>query len=51
MAYLVEHADGRAITGKDRVLDILPTAIHERRPIFLGSASDVNEVESLYRAA
>ena len=48
MAYLVENADGRAVTGKDRVLDIHPTAIHERRPIFLGSADDVDIVEKLY---
>ena len=48
MAYLVENADGKAITGKEKVLDISPTAIHERRPIFLGSADDVDAVEKLY---
>lgn len=48
MAYLVENADGKAITGKERVLEIHPTAIHERRPIFLGSADDVEVVEKLY---
>ncbi len=48
MAYLVENADGKAITGKGRVLDIQPEAIHERRPIFLGSAEDVEIVEKLY---
>ena len=48
MAYLVENADGKAITGKERVLEIVPKAIHERRPIFLGSADDVNVVEELY---
>lgn len=50
MAFLVEHADGRAITGKERVLDILPTDIHQRRPIFLGSAQDVDAVYKLYAA-
>lgn len=49
MAYLVEHADGQAITGKERILDILPTKIHERRPIFLGSARDVARVAELYK--
>ena len=48
MAYLTEHADGLAITGKERVLDILPTEIHQRRPIFLGSLSDVEAVQQLY---
>ena len=51
MAYLVEHADGKAITGKERILDILPTNIHDRRPIFLGSADDVQRVAELYKGA
>ncbi len=49
MAYLVEHAQGRAVTGKNSILDIQPTDIHERRPIFLGSAKDVERVEQLYK--
>lgn len=51
MAYIVEHADGKAITGKERILDILPTKIHERRPIFLGSAKDVARAAELYQQA
>ena len=51
MAYLVEHAGGKAITGPTRILDIVPTNIHERRPIFLGSARDVEAVEVLYKEA
>ena len=51
MAFLVEHADGKAITGSGRVLDILPTEIHQRRPIFLGSAQDVERVEQLYNSS
>ena len=50
MAYLVEHAQGKAITGKGSILDIVPTDIHERRPIFLGSIKDVERVEQLYKA-
>lgn len=50
MAFLVEHAAGRAITGKERILSIVPTEIHQRRPIFLGSAVDVEEVSKLYAA-
>ena len=50
MAYLVENADGKAITGKERVLDILPTEVHQRRPIFLGSSSDVDAVGKMYAA-
>lgn len=46
MAYLIEQAGGKASTGKIDILDIVPKAIHERSPIFLGSAKDVDEVLS-----
>ncbi|KAL3147454.1 Fructose-1,6-bisphosphatase, cytosolic [Trebouxia sp. C0009 RCD-2024] len=48
MAYLVEQAGGLATTGTQRILDIVPTQIHERRPIFLGSKEDVHRVEVLH---
>nr|XP_045601472.1 fructose-1,6-bisphosphatase 1-like isoform X2 [Procambarus clarkii] len=48
MAYLVEQAGGKATTGKMPILDIVPTDIHQRTPIFLGSADDVQEIIDLY---
>jgi len=48
MAMLIEQAGGKASTGNLRVLDIIPTKLHERRPIFCGSKEDVEEVERLY---
>nr|XP_053639121.1 fructose-1,6-bisphosphatase 1-like isoform X1 [Cherax quadricarinatus] len=48
MAFLVEQAGGKATTGKMRILDIVPTDIHQRTPIFLGSAGDVQEIIDLY---
>lgn len=48
MAFLAEAAKGAAITDSGRVLDIVPTDIHQRRPIFLGSAEDVKRVEEVY---
>jgi len=48
MAFIVEQAGGKAISGTQRVLDITPTKLHERRPIFCGSSQDVEEVEKLY---
>lgn len=50
MAYLVESAGGRAITHEGPVLDILPTSIHERCPIFLGSRVDIEELEAFLHA-
>ena len=50
MGWLVEQAGGAATNGKDRILDIQPTQLHERVSVILGSR---NEVERLtqYHAA
>jgi len=48
MAMIMEQAGGGASTGKGRILDIVPTAIHQRSPIFLGSREDVEDIEKLY---
>ncbi|TMW57173.1 hypothetical protein Poli38472_003098 [Pythium oligandrum] len=48
MSYIVEQAGGVSTTGTQRVLDLIPTNIHERSPIFLGCARDVNRVIELY---
>ncbi|CAH1960042.1 unnamed protein product [Acanthoscelides obtectus] len=44
MAFIMTQAGGLASNGKIPILDIQPTAIHERSPIFLGSKDDVQEV-------
>ncbi|KAJ8915232.1 hypothetical protein NQ315_015455 [Exocentrus adspersus] len=44
MAYLVTQAGGLASNGKIPILDIQPTSLHERSPIFLGSKEDVEEI-------
>lgn len=44
MAFLVEQAGGIATTGKEAILDVKPTFIHDRSPVFLGSIDDVNEL-------
>ncbi|XP_033108781.1 fructose-1,6-bisphosphatase 1-like [Anneissia japonica] len=43
MAYLVTQAGGLATTGKEMILDLVPTNIHERCPVIMGSTDDVNE--------
>ncbi|XP_027236391.2 fructose-1,6-bisphosphatase 1 isoform X2 [Penaeus vannamei] len=49
MAFLMEQAGGQATTGKMRILDIVPSDIHQRTPIFLGSTDDVQEIIDLYK--
>jgi len=50
MSMLIEAAGGKASTGTGRVMEIVPTGIHERCPIFLGTAAEVERVEALYAA-
>lgn len=47
MAYLVEQAGGAASTGKTRILDIIPTQIDDRAPVFIGCKDDVALAEAL----
>lgn len=49
MAFIVEKAGGKAMAapGK-RILDIKPTVIHQRTPIFIGSNEDVDEIMAEY---
>ncbi|TVU36397.1 hypothetical protein EJB05_18330, partial [Eragrostis curvula] len=48
MSFLMEEAGGQSFTGKERALDLVPTKIHERSPIVLGSYDDVEEIKALY---
>lgn len=50
MSFLMEQAGGQAFTGKQRALELVPTEIHERSPIFLGSYDDIEEIKELYAA-
>ena len=43
MAYIIEKAGGKAHSGIKPVLDIQPTSIHQRAPIFLGSTENVDD--------
>lgn len=44
MSFIVEHAGGMAIAGRKRILDIRPSSLHERVPVFLGSVADIREL-------
>ena len=41
MAFIVEQAGGAASTGRQRLLDVEPTGLHQRIPVFLGSKNEV----------
>lgn len=44
-AFIFEAAGGKASTGRERILDITPTDLHERTPVVLGSVRDVEIFE------
>ncbi|MFN3194339.1 MAG: class 1 fructose-bisphosphatase [Chlorobiota bacterium] len=46
LAMLIEQAGGKASNGKERILDLEPTNIHQRSPLYLGSKYDVEECEA-----
>ncbi|MFD2588795.1 class 1 fructose-bisphosphatase [Croceitalea marina] len=45
MAFIAEQANGMAIGGKNRILDIVPTELHQRVPFFCGSKKMVEKLQ------
>jgi len=43
MAFIVEAAGGSAHTGTERVMDVMPTELHQRTPLYIGSRMDVED--------
>ena len=46
MAFIVEQAGGRATDGSKRILDIQPTDLHQRVPVYIGSEEMVKRAEN-----
>src|SRR5690606_41135599 len=49
MAFLAEQAEGSATDGINRILDILPTGLHQRTPLVIGSREEVGYVADTLR--
>lgn len=45
IAFLAEQAGGRATDGSGDILDKIPTSLHERTPLFVGSKSELKRLE------
>ena len=50
MAFIIEQAGGLAIDGKKRILDISPTSIHQKSPIFIGSSDMVKQINKFLKS-
>jgi len=49
MAMIVEQAGGAASTGRERILDLEPNALHQRVPLVLGCKAEVERIEQYHR--
>ena len=49
MAFIAEQAEGSATDGLNRILDMVPTALHQRTPLVIGSREDVGFVADALR--
>lgn len=47
LALIAENAGGRASTGTQRILNMTPTEIHQRVPLYIGSKNDVELAEKI----
>lgn len=49
MAFIVEQAGGKASDGFGRIMEIVPTELHQRVPFFCGSTAMVEKAEEFMR--
>lgn len=49
MAFIIEQAGGACSTGRERILDIKPTGIHQRVPLVLGSKNEVERIVAYHQ--
>jgi fructose-1,6-bisphosphatase I/sedoheptulose-1,7-bisphosphatase len=46
---IMEQAGGRASTGEQPVLDVVPTSLHQRIGLVFGSRNEVERIERYHR--
>jgi fructose-1,6-bisphosphatase I len=49
IAFLAEQAGGRASNGKQNILDVTPTGVHERTPLLVGSCEEMDLLMGMLR--
>jgi len=49
MSMIVEQAGGISSTGRERIMEIQPTGLHQRVPVILGSKNEVERVLSYHK--
>jgi fructose-1,6-bisphosphatase I len=51
MSFLIEQAGGAASTGRERILGIKPSKLHQRVPVIMGSKNEVERIASYHAGA
>ena len=51
MAFLIEQAGGAATNGRQRILDLMPSKLHERVSVILGSKNEVERATAYHLEA
>jgi len=49
LAFIAEQAGAKATDGENRILDVVPTSLHQRTPLYIGSIDMVNRAESMLK--
>lgn len=48
MALLIKNAGGRAINGKENILDVTPEKLHQRISVILGSKNEIDYIQEKF---
>jgi fructose-1,6-bisphosphatase I len=51
MAFLIEQAGGAATNGRQRIMDLMPSKLHERVSVILGSKNEVERATAYHLEA
>ncbi len=49
IGFIIEQAGGVAITGRGRVMDVMPGELHQRVPVIFGSKSEIERIAAYHQ--
>jgi fructose-1,6-bisphosphatase I len=48
MSFIVEQAGGASTTGRQRIMEVQPSGLHQRVPVVLGSKNEVERITAYH---
>lgn len=51
MSFIVEQAGGVCSTGRERIMELQPTGLHQRVPVIMGSKNEVDRLVGYHKGA